>query len=92
MGDLVALMCTKYNERPQIGKIIKISKDATIKWFDGTWNSKWRVYTYKVGKKTMVWEEEVKVKDILTNEVFFTPAMRLPVTIKQKLQNLYDHS
>ena len=48
----MVLLCLQY-ERPQIGQILKIDRNvATIKWFDGTWNSKWKVYTYKVGKKT----------------------------------------
>ena len=84
----MALLCLQYNERPQIGQILKIV--ATIKWFDGTWNSKWKVYTYKVGKKTVVWEEEVQVKEILTNDVVFTDGMRLSMSCKHKLQNLYD--
>ena len=85
----MALLCLQYNERPQIGQILQIDRNvATIKWFDGTWNSKWKVYTYKVGKKTVAWEEEVQVK-ILTNDVF-TDGMRLSMSCKHKLQNLYD--
>ena len=86
----MALLCPHYSERPQIGQILKISKEvATIKWFDGTWNSKWKVYTYKAGRKTVAWEEVVNVKEILTT-VVFTDGMRLSVSSKRKLQNLYD--
>ena len=90
MGDLVALLCAQYNERPQIGKILKVSrKVATIRWFDGTWSGRWKVYTYKVGKKTMTWEEEVKLEEILDNDVNFTAGMKLSMITKRKLQTLY---
>ena len=90
MGDSVALLCPQYNERPQIGKILKMSrKVATIRSYDGTWSGRWRVYTYKVRKRTMRTEEEVKLEEIL-EIVNFTKEMKISMSMKRKLQTLYS--
>ena len=48
----------KHNESPQIARVKEV-KEGKIKveWFAESWREKWRLYKYKVGKKTAVWEE-----------------------------------
>ena len=38
---------------------------------------------HKAGRKTVEWEEEVKVEEILSNKVVFTDSMRLSVLSKR---------
>ena len=64
---------TKYNERPQLGQVLKVEKDkATIKWFDGTWSSKWKVYNYRDGRKTAAWIETLPVTKIISGKIELT--------------------
>ena len=84
----MALLCLRNTTDRQGSENLR--RSATITWFDGTWTSKWKVYTYRAGRKTVEWEEEVKLEEILTNEVVFTDSMRLSVQSKRKLLNLYE--
>ena len=85
---MVVLCCAKYNERPQLGQVLEVKKDkATIKWFDGTWSSKWKVYNYKDGRKTVVWMETLP---IIAGKIELTKTGVLPRATKEKLKELYD--
>ena len=88
---MVALCCAKYNERPQLGQVLEVKKDkATIKWFDGTWSSKWKVYNYKDGRNTVAWVETLPISDIFTGKIELTKTGVLPRATKEKLKELYD--
>ena len=88
---MVALCCTKYNERPQLGQVLKVEKDkATIKWFDGTWSSKWKVYDYRDGRKTVAWIETLPVTDIISGKIELTKSGLISKATKDKLKELYD--
>ena len=87
---MVALCCVKYNERPQLGQLLKVEKDqATIKWFDGTWSSKWKVYNYRDGRKTVAWIETLPITDILTGNVELTKTGYITKPTKDKLRAFY---
>ena len=86
---MVAHCCTKYNERPQLGQVLKVEKDkATIKCFDGTWSSKWKVYNYRDGRKTVAWI--LPVTDIITGKIELTKSGLISKATKDKLKELYD--
>ena len=58
MGDIVAFRCVKHQKRPQLEMVLEMKDDkATIKWYDGTWTGKWKVYTYKNSRnlESMAW-------------------------------------
>ena len=88
---MVALRCEKYSERPQLGQVLQ-SKDneVTIKWYDGTWSSKWKVYTYKDGRNTVAWIETVPMNDIILSKIELTKSGSLPTAIRGKLRDLYN--
>ena len=88
---MVALCCTKYNERPQLGQVLKVEKDkATIKWFDGTWSSKWKVYNYRDGRKTVAWIETLPIAVIISGKIELTKSGLISKATKDKLKELYD--
>ena len=88
---MVALCCTKYNERPQLGQVLKVEKDkVTIKWFDGTWSSKWKVYNYRDERKTVAWIETLPVTDIISGKIELTKSGLISKATKHKLKELYD--
>lgn len=89
-GQLVALQSTKYSEKPLIGKVIDTSgQHVNIRWYDGAWTTKWREYTYKVGKKTHKWNEKVPIKDIILRNVQLTNGMKLTSKTRRELESLY---
>ena len=50
--DFVALLCPKYNERPQVAIVKKVHPESiTVEWYDGSWTSTWKQYTYKLGRR-----------------------------------------
>ena len=52
-GEIVALCCIKYHERPQLGMVLETRDDkVTIKWYDGCWSWKVKVYTYKESRNS----------------------------------------
>ena len=81
----------KYNERPQLGQVLEVKEEkVTIKWFDGTWSSKWKVYTYKDGRKTVAWVESLPIDDIIEGKIELTKSGSLPKATKDKLRQLYN--
>ena len=90
-GEIVALRCVKYNERPQLGQVLEVKKEkATIKWFDGTWSSEWKVYNYKDGRKTLAWVETLPINDIIAGKIELTKSGSLPKVTKDKLRQIYN--
>ena len=63
---------------------------VTIKWYDGTWSSKWKVYNYKDGRKTVAWVETLPINDIIVGKIHLTKSGLLPKAIKDKLRDLYN--
>ena len=87
----MALYCTQYNERPQIGQILEVKEEkATVKWYDGTWRGKWKVYTYREGRKTVAWLETLPVSAIIAGKVELTQNGQLSKASKDKLKKLYQ--
>ena len=87
--EFVALLCPQYNERPQVAKVKKVHPESvTVEWYDGSWTSSWKLYRYKLGRKTMTWEEDVLKKDAI-DKVNFTKSMRLTAQTIRKLKSLY---
>lgn len=67
-GELVALCCKAYSERPQIAEILSLSAHrAMVHWYDGSWSRKWTIYTYLDGqqRRKVPWDEEVDIDDII---------------------------
>ena len=72
---MVALHCLKYNERPQLGQVLEVKDDkATIKWYDGMWSTKWKVYTYVSKKKQVAWVECLPLSSIILGGINLTSA------------------
>ena len=92
LDDLIALAYPQYNERPQLAQLLRVNGDKIyIRWYEGSWTGQWKVCTYYIGKKKVVWEEEVETKHIIMHSVKLTPAGRLSSKTKQKLQELYNN-
>ena len=92
-GQLVALCCPHYNERPQIGEAMAYSAAGDkvhIKWYDGTWSSKWRVYTYIKNRKKVAWEEDIAINQIIKRNIKLTPSGKLGLRTREELKELYD--
>ena len=80
----------KYSERPQIARVKEVKGDKIkIDWFDGSWSGKWRLYRYKVGKKTVVWEEEIEQTCIVQRNITLTKDNRLDSHTKKQLKTAY---
>ena len=92
IGETVALLVTKYHERPQIGRVKSVDEErqkVVIEWYDGGWTTKWKLYKYKSGRKFEIWTEEVNSKDIIKRNIKLTPSNRLPSNLVKELKNLY---
>ena len=87
----MALCCPHYNERPQIGEVLAYSgEEVHLKWYDGTWTSKWKVYTYIKNRKKVAWEEKVDINHIIKRNIKLTPSGKLGLRTKAELKELYD--
>ena len=62
-----------------------------VRWYDGSWTGKWKLYKYYIiiGRKEMTWEEEVDASHFVLRDVKLTSTGRLPLKTKQKLKELY---
>ena len=91
MGDMVALCCPQYSERPQLAKILSI-KDSklTVQWYDGSWTGQWKVYTYTIGRKEVDWVEEVPFEYVVSDSVDFTPKGNLTAKCRRELKKAYE--
>ena len=81
----------KYNERPQLGQVLEVKENkVSIKWYDGTWSGKWKVYTYMDGRNSVAWVETLPVSDIIIGKIELTKSCSLPKATKDKLRDLYN--
>ncbi len=62
-----------------------------MEWYDGTWNSNWKKYTYLEGGTTVVWEEDINIDHVVLGEISLTPATRLSAKTRKELQTLYKN-
>ena len=86
----MALCCKKYNERPQIAKILSLSAQRVkIRWYDGSWSKKWTVYTYLEGRRRVPWDEEVDIDDIISTNIKLTASGVLTAQCKRHLEQCY---
>ena len=91
-GELVALCCKKYNERPQIAKVLTLSgSKATVRWYDGSWTRKWVVYTYMERQRKVPWDEELDIEDIIYSKVKLTASGVLTACTKRELEQCYNN-
>lgn len=91
-GELVALCCKKYNERPQIAKVLSSSAHKVkVRWYDGSWSKKWVVYTYLQGRpqRKVPWDEEVDINDIVSTNIKLTASGVLTAQCKRELEQCY---
>ena len=69
----MGILCQKYNERPQIGEVIRVpdngQQTVKLRWYDGTYSTRWKVYTYRSGRKIVPWDEEIDIKEIITRNL-----------------------
>ena len=90
MGELVALNCKKYNERPQLAEITEVFKtEVAVIWWDGSYTSNWKYYTYYIGRKAMKWEERISLADIILRNIKLTPSKRLSQKTIRQLKLIY---
>ena len=90
VGDMVALLVDKYSERPQIARVREVKEESIrVEWYDGMWTGRWKLYKYRVGKKSVVWEEEVNRKCIVCKSVTLTKDNQLHTTTRKELKTLY---
>ena len=90
VGSIVALLVEKYNERPQIGRVKEVKGDSIrVEWYDGTWYGKWKLYKYREGRRTVVWEEDLKLTCIVHKNVTFSADGRLHPGSRRDLRKLY---
>ena len=92
-GEVIALCCPQYIERPQIAKVLKINTDGTlhVEWYDGKWSGKWKTYTYYQGRRKVAWEEDVHKKFVTMRGVNFSSSGWLSANTKAQLKQLYDN-
>ena len=81
----------KYNERPQLGQVLEVKENkVSVKWYDGTWSGKWKVYTYMDGRNSVAWVETLPVSDIIIGKIELTKSCSLPKATKDKLRDMYN--
>jgi hypothetical protein len=66
--------------------------EVTIKWYDGSWSGKWKVYTYKESRNSefVAWVETLPIGDIIFGKIELTKSCLLPKAAKEKLRDLYN--
>ena len=64
---------------------------VTIKWYDGTWTGRWKVYTYKDKTNSLVaWIETLPVGEIVLRDIKLTKCGSLSKIVKDQLRGLYN--
>ena len=88
----MALDCPQYSERPQIAIVLERDESGllTIKWMDGTWTSRWKIYLYYEGRKKVPWIERIDSKQVIMEGIKLTPTGYLPQSTQRELKQLYE--
>ena len=64
---------------------------VTIKWYNGSWSRKWKVYTYKNRNSESVASVEILPPgDIIIGEIELTKSCSLPKATNEKIRDLYN--
>lgn len=93
VGEIVALTCDLYEDRPLIGQILEMStKDNTIKvgWYTGTYNGQWKIWKGKQNGKTSQFTDILDKDAVIFRNIVFTEAKRLPPSVITALKAVYE--
>lgn len=86
MGMTVAVDCPKYQEQPQLGRVVGIKKGwIIIEWLIGTYSGVWREWKKKGQNIT----DEVNVDNVLCG-ITLTKANRLCQSTIAELKDMYS--
>lgn len=94
VGEFVAAVSTKYEDRPLIGKVLENTKNsAKIAWYMGTYNSVWKPWKGRSeGDREVVhYSDEVDLCKIIKS-ITFTEAMRIPPATALALKKAYSEA
>ena len=89
----MAVDLQKYEEWPQIGKVIKSNEDTvTLAWYDGTYSSPWTKVKLKQGKQYVEWRETVGRNELIMYDITLTSGYRLRKDAVEKLKSFFNTS
>ena len=87
VGEFVALRLSKYDEVPQIAKVIKIDQDdVTVEWWIGSYYDNWREWK----QRKQVVKESFHRNAVIKSGFTFTASQRLRTSTITELRQLYD--
>ena len=92
MGEFVAAVSIKYDDRPLIGRVLVWSANfAKIAWYMGTYNSVWKPWKGRSKGEVVHYTDEVDLCDIIKS-VTFSEAMRIPPATALALKEAYSEA
>lgn len=78
VGNLVAVNLPQYEEWPQIGKVLHVTRDnIEVQWYDGTYSEPWIPVKRKINGKYEYWTETIPLVSVILAEVKLTRSCRL---------------
>lgn len=90
-GEMVAVICPKYKDRPLIGKVTEVEdRRFTVGWYVGTYSGVWKPWKGRAQGKSINYTDVLQTEDIIFRNIVFTKAMRLPPATVLALKSAYS--
>ncbi|XP_066509612.1 nipped-B-like protein A [Hoplias malabaricus] len=89
--DIVAVLCPRYRERPQLVRIVQRSGDSySVHWMVGSYSGPWTEAKRRDGRKLVPWTETVQDSDIVYKKITLTSGNKLGHKLAQTLRGIYS--
>ena len=91
LGECVAVLSNKYNERPLLGRVTAIFDDEIqMDWMVGTYSGMWRDWKGRVEGKPVVFCDRIKIDQVVMRSIQFTNGKRLKSDTVCELKQRYS--
>ena len=78
VDNLVAANLQQYEEWPQIGKVLHVTRDSIeVQWYDGAYSEPWIPVKRKINGKYEYWTETIPLLSVILTNVKLTRSCRL---------------
>ena len=88
---MIAVRCSKYQERLLIGCVIKLTgREVVFDWMVGLYSGTWKEWRGREDRKPVVFSDFVPVEDVMYGPITSYKSNKLPPQTIKELKEIYQ--
>ena len=88
---MIAVRCSKYQERPLIGRVTKLTgREVMFDWMVGTYSGTWKEWRGREDGKPVIFSDSVPVEDVVYGPITLHKSKKLPPQTIKELKEVYQ--